>query len=123
MKDTSKIPRLRGLARSLGITLVVLSLVQVYLKVLAYFPSKVVRVAGLKLLGSHIGPNVLVYYGLNVLNPWSLNIGKDSNLGFHVTLDGRGGLRIGESCNISSEAAIWTGAHDLDSPEFVNTVA
>jgi acetyltransferase-like isoleucine patch superfamily enzyme len=61
-----------------------------------------------------------MYYGFNVLHPWKLRMGRDCNLGFHVSLDARGGLTIGESCNISSEAAIWTGAHDLDAPDFAN---
>lgn len=97
------------------------SLVQLWLKLIAYFPCKVARVLGLRLLRARIGDNVLICYGLNVLRPWHLTIGNNSNLGFHVTLDARGGLVIGESCNISSEAAIWTGSHDLDSPDFAST--
>jgi acetyltransferase-like isoleucine patch superfamily enzyme len=112
--------QLKKVARSTGLTLLAVSAIQVYLKLISYFPSKHVRILGLRLLGCRIGANVLMYYGLNVLSPWMLSIGRDTNLGFHVTLDARGGLTIGESCNISSEAAIWTGSHELNAPDFAN---
>jgi acetyltransferase-like isoleucine patch superfamily enzyme len=116
-------PWLRKIARSIGLRLIAASAIHLFLKLISYCPVKYARILGLRLLGSRIGANVLIYYGMNVLNPWKLTIGRNCSLGFHVTLDARGGLAIGESCNISSEAAIWTGSHDLDSPEFANTTA
>jgi acetyltransferase-like isoleucine patch superfamily enzyme len=115
--------RIKKLARSIGLTLMINTLLQIYLKLLAYFPGKYVRVLGLRVLGARIGGNVLIYYGLDVLNPWRLTIGKNCNLGFRVVLDARGGLTIGENCNISTEAAVWTGSHDLDASAFVNVTA
>lgn len=115
--------KLKKISRSMGLTLLALSVIQIYLKLLSYFPVKYARIAGLRVLGAIIGSNVLIYHGFDVLHPWKLRMGKDCNLGFHVSLDARGGLQIGESCNIASEAAIWTGSHDVNSPDFANTTA
>jgi acetyltransferase-like isoleucine patch superfamily enzyme len=114
---------LKKIARAIGLRLLAVTAIGIYLKLLSYFPAKYPRILGLRLLGSRIGANVLIYYGMNALSPWKLTIGRDCNFGFHVTLDARGGLAIGNSCNISTEAAIWTGSHDLDSPEFANVTA
>ena len=123
VNSLDRTPWHKKIAGSIGLRLIAVSAIQVFLKLISYFPVKHARMLGLRLLGSRIGTNVLIYHGMNVLNPWTLSIGRDCNLGFNVTLDARGGLTIGESCNISSEAAIWTGSHDLDSPEFASTTA
>jgi acetyltransferase-like isoleucine patch superfamily enzyme len=94
------------------------SLIQVFLKAISYAPSKLVRRIGLRAAGATIGKDVLFYHGFEVYYPWNLTIGSDNSLGFHVVLDARGGLTIGSNCNISSEAAIWTAEHDLQSPDF-----
>jgi acetyltransferase-like isoleucine patch superfamily enzyme len=39
-----------------------------------------------------------------------IKIGKGTWIGYHTTLDGSGGLEIGEYCGISSCVSIWT--HD-----------
>lgn len=94
------------------------SLIQVFLKVISYAPSKLVRRIGLRVAGATIGKYVLFYHGFEVYFPWNLVIGSDNSFGFHVVLDARGGLTIGSNCNISSEVAIWTAEHDLQSPDF-----
>lgn len=41
-----------------------------------------------------------------------VRIGKNSVIGHDAILDGRLGIEIGESVNLSSEVAIWTMQHD-----------
>jgi len=70
------------------------------------------------MLGARLGRRIVMYYGADILSPRRLVIGNDCSIGFHVTLDARGGLRIGDNCNISSQVAIWTGSHDVNSTDF-----
>lgn len=48
-----------------------------------------------------------------------IKIGNHSLVGWHVYLDGRGGIEIGHNVNISSYAQLITGTHDCQSPRFV----
>ncbi len=68
--------------------------------------------------GARISPNALVYHGWWIVAPWRLTIGRSSVVGDHAILDARAGLTIGENVNISTKAAIWTGQHDYQSPDF-----
>jgi maltose O-acetyltransferase len=94
------------------------SFVQIYLKLIAYTPSQFVRRNALRAAGAKIGQGVLFYHGFEIYHPWKVHIGGNCSLGFHVVIDGRGGLSIGSNCNISSDVAIWTAEHDIQSPDF-----
>lgn len=93
-------------------------MIAVGLKALAYLPSHTLRILGLRAVGAALGKDILIYHGFWVWYPWCLSIGNHTVVGDHVILDARGGIQIGESVNISSEVAIWTGQHDLQSPDF-----
>jgi acetyltransferase-like isoleucine patch superfamily enzyme len=62
--------------------------------------------------------SAVIYYGGILRCPSRITIGKGSIIGDRCELDGRGGLHIGEDCNLSSEVHIWTGQHDAQSVEF-----
>jgi acetyltransferase-like isoleucine patch superfamily enzyme len=94
------------------------SFMQIYLKLIAYVPSQFVRRNALRLVGAEIGHGVLFYHGFEIYHPWKVHIGDNCSFGFHVVLDARGGLSIGSNCNISSDVAIWTAEHDVQSPDF-----
>jgi acetyltransferase-like isoleucine patch superfamily enzyme len=47
-----------------------------------------------------------------------ITIGANTIVGHDAILDGRGGLMIGATVNLSSEVAIWTADHDLADPKF-----
>jgi acetyltransferase-like isoleucine patch superfamily enzyme len=47
-----------------------------------------------------------------------IHIGRGTIVGFDATLDGRAGIRLGESVNLSSEVSIWTMQHDPHDPDF-----
>jgi acetyltransferase-like isoleucine patch superfamily enzyme len=72
-------------------------------------------------LHARIDRSAVLYSGSTYLYPWLLTIGHQTNIGYRVHLDARGGLTIGSNCNISSESAIWTQEHDVQSPDFVTT--
>ena len=49
----------------------------------------------------------------------SISIGKRSNINGRVLLDSRGGqISIGDYVNVSTEAALWTLQHDMNSSTF-----
>lgn len=89
----------------------------------SWLPTHAMRVAGMRLFGAKIGPDVALGRGVRVLEPWRFTVGAHSMIGRKAYLDARGGLTIGSNCNISDDAAIWTAEHDVQSPDFVMTVA
>jgi acetyltransferase-like isoleucine patch superfamily enzyme len=62
--------------------------------------------------------SVVIYGGVVLRCPSRITIGKGSIIGDRCELDGRGGLYIGENCNLSSEVRIWTAQHDSQSSQF-----
>src|SRR4051812_7427224 len=62
--------------------------------------------------------DVAFYGGIEVRSPRRIRIGRGTSIGHRVTLDGRGGLVIGECVNVSSEVLIWTSQHDYQDPAF-----
>lgn len=94
------------------------SLRQWALLVSQYAPAHFARVAFLRALGARIGPRVRIHFGGEFRNPRALEIGPSTIIGWKCILDARGGLRIGSSANLSSEAAIWSATHDPQSDDF-----
>lgn len=89
------------------------------LKLLAQFPSQVLRKLLLKrLFGSDIAPSAVLYGGFEIRSPRKLKIGANSCIGHWATLDARGGVTIGKNVNLSSEVMIWTAQHDYRDPMF-----
>jgi acetyltransferase-like isoleucine patch superfamily enzyme len=65
-----------------------------------------------------IGAMSVVYGRVEIRAPRGIVIGDGSSIGHDSKLDGRGGLTIGRSVNLSSGVWIWTADHDLNSPTF-----
>lgn len=80
--------------------------------IVSYFPSGNVRLLFLKIIGLKYSNPIRIYGKFEIRNPWKIKIGKYTNIGHRCTLDGRGGITIGERVNISSEVMIWTWQHD-----------
>ncbi|OAN38170.1 hypothetical protein A4X20_19900 [Mycolicibacterium iranicum] len=59
-----------------------------------------------------------IYRWRDLRNGPGISIGAGTIVGTDCTLDGRLGISIGRSVNISSEVAFWTLQHDKDSPSF-----
>lgn len=82
-------------------------------------PSKTVRgVGAARLLGVKIHPTAQIYRWRDLRGGSRITIGQGSIVGSDCILDGRRGITIGHSVNISSEVALWTLQHDKDSPTF-----
>jgi acetyltransferase-like isoleucine patch superfamily enzyme len=69
-------------------------------------------------LGLGLAEGAIVHRGLELREPANITIGAGTVIGFRATLDGRRGITIGRSVNVSSEVAIWTLQHDLRDPQF-----
>jgi acetyltransferase-like isoleucine patch superfamily enzyme len=81
-------------------------------------PSQTIRHSILKLWGLKLGERSLIHMGAEIRNPQGIEIGSTSIIGHNCTLDGRGGLNIGNNVNLSSEVMIWTMQHDPQSSCF-----
>lgn len=82
-------------------------------------PSKRLRTAGAKnILRIRIHPTAQLYRWKEIRAGRNISIGRGTIIGSDAILDGREGITIGHSVNLSSEVALWTLQHDLDSPTF-----
>jgi acetyltransferase-like isoleucine patch superfamily enzyme len=71
-----------------------------------------------RMLRFDMGVDVAVERGLRVEGRGGVTIGDRCNINRDVTLDGRGGLTIRSDVNISPEVMVLTGDHDPNSPTF-----
>ncbi len=76
-------------------------------------PYRSLRMKMFRLMGLRIGPNstILMATEFNALR--KIVIGDHTVVNAHVYLDGRGGLSIGDSVNISSHVLLVAGTHDV----------
>lgn len=88
---------------------------------LSRMPSQLLRHAVYRWLGMKIGEGSIVYGRVEIRYPRGISIGPHSSIGHESILDGRGGLTIGASVNLSTGVWIWTGQHDVQSPSFAAT--
>ncbi len=89
-------------------------------ELLGRLPSKLVRTAGAThLLGMTIDRSAQLYRWKEVRSGHNIRIGAGTIIGSGAILDGRNGITIGHSVNLSSEVALWTMQHDVDSPTFM----
>ena len=65
-----------------------------------------------------IGRSTVIYGGCEIRGGPKIRIGDHTSVGHQCVLDGRGGLTIGDSVNISTGAWMWTMQHDKDDPWF-----
>lgn len=82
-------------------------------------PVRTLRLAVLRrLMGVELASTAQVYRWREIRNGSGITIGPGSIIGLWATLDGRRGIHIGHSVNLSSEVSIWTEQHDFRSPNF-----
>ena len=93
-------------------------LIQIVTDFVAHIPSQHLRRWGLRVGGMRFGEHSVIYGGAEIRYPWKIMIGRYSSVGTRATLDGRGGLKIGDRVNISSEVMIWTVQHDYRAADF-----
>lgn len=81
-------------------------------------PSQTIRHNVIRSRGLTLGEDSLIYMGVELRHPHKIEIGSRTTIGHNCTLDGRGGLSIGNNVNFSSEVMIWTMQHDPQCSNF-----
>ena len=85
---------------------------------LSSFPSKKVRIWGLKLMGMKFNGTARFFESFHIRDPHKIEIGDRVSVGPKVLLDGRRNLTIGNSVVIGYGAIIWTLNHDYNDTHF-----
>jgi acetyltransferase-like isoleucine patch superfamily enzyme len=65
-----------------------------------------------------MGRESVIYNGCELRDPHQIAIGDFTSIGDRCILDGRGGLRIGNSVNFSTGVWVWTMQHKVNDPVF-----
>lgn len=82
-------------------------------------PTNFLRIFFLKIVGAKLGSNNYISRNVKFDFPWRLIIGNNNYISKSVYLDCRGGqIIIGNSCDISSNASIFTLSHNIYSSNF-----
>lgn len=83
-----------------------------------HLPSQRSRVAIYRSLGLRVDTTTVIYGALGLRACERIWIGANSSVGDGCVLDGRGGLYIGRSVNLSTGVFVWTADHDPQSRTF-----
>lgn len=89
-----------------------------FLHILMRIPIQSVRHLVLQRLGMQLAKTSVLYMYTEIRHPAGILIGETTTIGHNCVLDGRGGIRIGNNVNLSSEVLIWTVGHDPQDPQF-----
>lgn len=81
-------------------------------------PSRHARRFVYRRFGMTIGEGSVIYNRCEVREPARITIGAFAAIGDQCVLDGRGGLTIGDSVNLSTAAWVWTMQHDPQAADF-----
>lgn len=65
-----------------------------------------------------LGKGSVIYNSCHIRAPEKIVIGNNTSIGDQCVLDGRAGLIIGNSVNLSTAAWIWSAQHDLQDSNF-----
>ncbi len=94
-------------------------LVYVFLNyIVSYIPCWKIRKFIYRLAGLQIGKGSRICMRTRLMEPWNIVIGNNSIVNESCILDGRGRLRIGDNCSVSTESILYTASHIADSEEF-----
>lgn len=85
---------------------------------LSSFPSRRIRLKGLKILGMKFMGSARFFEGFHIRDPHKIIVGNRVSVGPKVLLDGRKGLTLGNSVVIGYGAIIWTLNHDYNDIHF-----
>lgn len=76
--------------------------------------GSILRLFILRKFFNSIGQGSNISKGCNILQPSGISVGTSVNIARNVTLDGRGGLEIGDNTLIGFESVILTCTHKFD---------
>lgn len=88
------------------------------LRWVGHIPFHTIRNTIYIVAGVTIGKGSTLHMWANFFKPQNIKIGRDTIIGDHAFLDGRGELVIGDHVDIASSVMIYNSEHDLDSNEF-----
>lgn len=88
------------------------------LRFVGKIPVQSLRHSAYRIAGMRLSHSAIVYGGAEVRSARRIRIGDFTSVGHRCVLDGRNGISIGTSVNISTEVMIWSMQHDLRSPDF-----
>lgn len=83
-------------------------------------PSHKLRLALYRRIFDEIGPQSSILLGLKIFHPGRVIIGRNSVINAGCVLDSRAGIYIGNNVSISNFVQIWSGGHDINSPNFAS---
>ena len=69
-----------------------------------------------------IGRGSVIYGGADLRWPWNIEIGEHTSIGHRAYLHAWAPLRIGNNVNLGTGVWIFTGQHDIQSPDFASVV-
>ncbi len=81
-------------------------------------PSRRFRVFYYRLCGMKIGEGTTFGRNFRATNPDCISIGSHTRIGLDCHFQGLGGITIGNNVAFASYSRIWTGSHDINSPDF-----
>src|SRR5450759_1576087 len=84
----------------------------------SYLPLNAAKLLALRVAGARVGRGCGLRHGLVARAPSGISIGSDCWIAEDVSLDGRGGLEIGDHVSIGEGVQVWTAQHDWRSPHF-----
>lgn len=91
----------------------------IFHSVYKYLPTNAMRIFLLRIIGARIGKNNYISRNVKFDFPWRVNLGNNNYISNSVYLDCRGGaIFVGNSCDISSNASIYTLSHNIYSSDF-----
>lgn len=82
------------------------------------FFMRKLRVAFLKMFGAKIDWSCSVSGRAKIVDPWNLEMGRQSSIDEDCCIRCRGKVTIGKNCCISRGVDLLTGSHDIASPNF-----
>ncbi len=85
---------------------------------ISHVPSRRIRTLFYRLSGAKISRNSLIFRNVDLLWPMGLEMREGSSIGWHCTIDARGGIVIGSEVTVASKCNLITGSHDLKDKYF-----
>lgn len=83
-----------------------------------YIPCWSIRKLCYLCMGMKIGHGTRICMKCIIVSPWNIQIGNNTMINEYVLLDGRGTLKIGDSCSLSMWSIVYTASHRKDSASF-----
>lgn len=82
-------------------------------------PSRRFRRFYYRRCGMKISGNSTIRRNCTITSPDKISIGFNTRIGSDCHFQGQGGIRIGNNVSFASYSRIWTGSHEVNSPDYM----